>query len=373
MRHLSSYLPRYFRADRIVPLTIFVLFLGGIALAFANLFANLRARNIASGFGYLSQAAGFEIGDTWIHYSSQMTIGRALVVGLVNTLVASATIAILITLIGICVGLVMAFGGEGARASIKRYVYLTRNIPVLLHLVVWYSVFREGLPPPRGAFTLGSVVLSNRGLILPVPQNYGGLFEIAIGLTAALGLIAVSRLISGRWSKSWLAASIAVGLLAWFSFLPMTAPVLRGFNYVGGWVVTPEFCALVLALSFYTGGYVTEIVRGAIESFPKGQVEGAFALGLSRSQFFFLVMIPQVARTIAPAMVNQYVNVTKATSLGIVVGYPDLVSVSNTALNQTGQAVESIALILATYLAISLAVSFTSQRVFGGPAESTAR
>ncbi|PIT00820.1 hypothetical protein TSA1_08615 [Bradyrhizobium nitroreducens] len=372
MQYLSRFLLRNLRAERVAPLVIFIVFVGGVALVFANLFANLRSRNIASGFGYLSQAAGFEIGDTWIHYSSQMTIGRALIVGLVNTLVASTAIAVLITMIGICVGLVLAFGGELGRASIKRYVYLTRNIPVLLHLVVWYSVFREGLPPPRGAFTIGPIVLSNRGLILPIPQSYGGLFELAVGLAMGAGVIAISRSIVGRWSKLWLIVSTLSGILVWFILLPTNGPVLRGFNYVGGWVVTPEFCALVLALAFYTGGYVTEIVRGAIESFPQGQVEGAFALGLSRTQFFFLIMIPQITRTIAPAMVNQYVNVTKATSLGIIVGYPDLVSVSNTALNQTGQAVESIALLLATYLTISLAVSFASQRCFGETTERAA-
>ncbi|TYL88451.1 ABC transporter permease subunit [Bradyrhizobium rifense] len=373
MQSLSRLLRRGFGAERIASLLLFILIFGGVALASVNLSANLRARNIASGFGYLSQAAGFEIGETWIRYSSQMTIGRALLVGLVNTLVASTAIGILITLIGLCAGLVLAFGGEFGRASVKRYVGLTRNVPVLLHLVVWYALFREGLPPPRGAFTFGSIVLSNRGLILPIPQGHGGLIEPAIGLATAIGMIVVTRLFMGRWSKSWLAASIIGGIFVWLLLLPMNAPVLRGFNYVGGWVITPEFCALVLALAFYTGGYVTEIVRGSIESFPRGQVEGAFALGLSRTQFFFLVMTPQIARGIAPAMVNQYVNVTKATSLGIVVGYPDLVTVSNTALNQTGQAVEAIALILATYLAISLAVSFVSQCVFGEPAERAPR
>lgn len=369
MRDARRLLRRQLGTERLVPLLLFVVVIGGISLAFAALFANLRARNIASGFGYLSHVAGFEIGETWIAYSPQMTIGRALLVGLANTLVASVAISIFITLIGLCVGLVLSFGGMLGQAVVKRYVSLTRNVPALLHLIVWYALFREGLPPPRAAYRLGSLVLSNRGLLLPVPESFGGWPELAIVASATAVLAIAARLIIGRWSPSWIVAAVAVGLVVGMTQLPMNAPILRGFNYRGGWVVTPEFCAVVLALGFYTGGYVAEIVRGAITTFPRGQVEGAFALGLDKIPFFLLIMTPQVLRGIAPAMVNQYVNVTKATSLGIAVGYPDFVSVSNTALNQTGQAVEAIALILATYLAISLIVSFVSERVFGDPVE----
>lgn len=369
MRDARRLVRRQLGAERLVPLLLFVIVGGGVALAFTNLFATLRERNIASGFGYLSHVAGFEIGETWISYSPQMTIGRALLVGLANTLVASVAISLFITLIGLCVGLVLSFGGTFSQAVVKQYVSVTRNVPALLHLIVWYAVFREGLPAPRAAYTLGSFVLSNRGLIVPIPERFGGWYELAITLSTAAALALAARLTRGRWSPFWVVASALVGLVVGYSQLPMNAPVLRGFNYRGGWVVTPEFCAIVLALGFYTGGYVTEIVRGAITTFPRGQVEGAFALGLSKIRFFLIVMTPQVVRGIAPAMVNQYVNVTKATSLGIAVGYPDLVSVSNTALNQTGQAVEAIALILVIYLAISLTVSFISERVFGDPAE----
>lgn len=358
---------RQFRAERLVPVLLFALVVGGFSLAFANLFANLRARNIASGFGYLSRPAGFEIGDTWISYSPQMSAGRALLVGLVNTLVAGGGAAILVTLIGLFAGFVVAFGGGGGRAGLRRYVSLTRNVPLLLHIIAWYAVFRETLPAPRSALTFGSVVLSTRGLVLPIPREWGGLFELVTAIASTIGFALAFRVLRGRWSRFWIAVSACGGISVWLSLLPMNAPVLRGFNYTGGWTVSVEFCALVLALGFYAGGYVTEIVRGSIDSFPRGQVEGAFAIGLSKTQFFLLVMAPQIVRGIAPAMVNVYVNLIKATSLGIAIGYPDLVSVSNTELSQTGQAVEAIALILASYLVISLVVSFGSQRLFGDP------
>ena len=373
MRGFIRQLRRRLGPERLLPILLFVMVAGGVGLAFANLFANLHARNIASGFGYLSQAAGFEIGESWIRYTPQMSAARALLVGLINTLVAGGAVAVFITLIGLLAGLVLSFGGEVGQAVLARYVGLTRNMPVLLHLVVWYSIFREGLPPPRSALTLGPIVLSNRGLILPVPEGSGGWVELAIAVASAAGLAAVARAAKGRWSAAWTVFALLAGFLIWLCLLPMSVPMLRGFNYAGGWAISPEFCALVLALGLYGGGYVTEIVRGAVNSFPRGQVESAFALGLSRVQFFLLVMTPQLARSIAPAMVNQYVNVIKWTSLGIVIGYPDLISVSNMSLTQTGQAVEAIALILAIYLAISLFVSFVSQRVFGNTTETTLR
>lgn len=366
-------LRRLLRAEHLVPALLFAVVVGGLALAFANLFANLRARNISSGFGYLWQTAGFEIGETWIPYGPQMSFGRALLVGLVNTVVAGAAIGVLITVLATATGLVLAFGGQGGRAFLARYVSLTRNVPGLLHLLAWYAIFRESLPAPRNALTFGSLVLSNRGLALPVPAGLGGWMEAASAAGAALVLLMLIRAALGRLSRFWIVTCLCGGLLVWVAVLPHDVPRLRGFNYTGGWVVSPEFCALVLALSLYTGGFVTEIVRGAIDAFPRGQVEGAFALGLSRVQFFALVMTPQVVRTVAPAMVNQYVNVTKATSFGIVIGYPELVAVSNSSLNQTGQAVEAIALILVCYLSISLLVSFAAQRAFADPAEKRPR
>ena len=338
-----------------------------------NLFRNLRARNIASGFGYLSHPAGFEISDTWLTFSPGMTFGRALLVGLVDTVAAGGAIAALISLIGLSAGLVLSFAGPTGRKVLDRYVSLTRNVPVLLHVVVWYALFSQTLPPPRGAYRLGDLVLSNRGLILPFPRSFGGLTELAVGAGAAVALAGVLYIWKGRLSGRLGCAVAVAGCLAWICTLPMDKPVFRGFNYAGGWVLSVEFCALVIAIAVYTGGYVTEIVRGAVDSFPGGNVESAFALGLSRSQFFMLVMTPQVVRTIAPSMVNQYINVVKLTSLGIVVGYPDLVSVSNASLNQTGQAVEAIALILVIYLAISLVLSYTSHILFGRTAEIDSR
>lgn len=372
-RKLVETLRQLAGTQHLVPILLFLALASGVVLAFANLFRNLRARNISSGFGYLAQPAGFEIGDTWIAFSPEMSSGRALFVGLTNTLVAGGAVAILITLIGLLTGGVLSFAGTGGRSVLRRYVALTRNVPVLLHLVVCYALFRQALPPPREALVLGNLVLSNRGIILPVPRGYGGFTHLAVGVVVAVAAAGILRIGSGRWSRRWGMAAGCVGFLAWFCVLPMDRPVLRGFNYVGGWALSVEFCALVLALGVYTGGYVTEIVRGAVDSFPRGEVEGAFALGLSRPHFFMLVMVPQVVRTIAPAMVNQYVNVIKATSLGIVIGYPDLVSISNASLNQTGQAVEAIALILAIYLTISLLLSFTSQRLFGHPTGTNAK
>ena len=373
VRTRLTWVQRRTGAQHLVPVLLFLALACGFAFALANLQHNLRARNIASGFGYLAQPAGFEIGETWIAYSPEMSAGRALLVGLVNTLIAGGVIAVVITLIGVLTGVVFSFGGSSGRAALRRYVALTRNIPVLLHLVVWYALFRQTLPSPRQAFVLGDVVLSNRGLVLPVPIDIGELRQFATGLAVAFGAAGLLRLVFRRWSRLWAVASGCAGLLTWVCLLPTDPPVLRGFNYVGGRVLSIEFCALVLALGTYMGGYVTEIVRGAVDTFPRGEIEGAFALGLSRSQFFLLVMTPQVLRTIAPAMVNQYINVIKLTSLGIVIGYPDLVSVSNATLNQTGQAVEAVALILITYLALSLLLSLASQLLFGDRGGATSR
>lgn len=350
-------------AGNVAPILVFAIVIGSIALAFSNLMANLRARNIASGFDYIFQIAGFEIGESWIAYTAQMSTGRALLAGFINTIIAGGATALLITVIGAAAGLALSFGGAYSRTLLKYYVALTRNVPVLLHLVVWYAVFRETLPTPRGALSFGSIALSNRGLFLPYPRDFGGSTEIAIAVIAASVSAFSFRAVRGRWSLFWIAAAIGIGLLTWLISLPMNVPVLRGFNFVGGWTITPEFCALVLALGIYTGGYVTEIVRGAIDNFPKGQVEGAFSIGLSRTQFFLLILIPQLVRAIAPAMVNQYLNVIKGTSLGIIVGYPDLVTVSNTSLNQTGQAIEAVLIIMMTYLVISLLVSFLASRL----------
>ena len=351
--------------------------LGGLAwFLIANTLANLEARHIATGFAFLGQEAAFGIGEHLIPYSAADSYLRAFAVGLLNTLEVSALGILFCTLLGGLVGAARLSSNALVRTLAGGYVEAARNVPLLLQLLLWYALITEGLPAPRQALALfDSVFLSNRGLKLPVPLWAGATPALCLALAAAalaVGALAWAarriRARSGRELPTFrLAAALLIGLplaafLAAGAELPLERPRLAGFNFTGGMTLSPEFAALLFGLTVYTAAFVAEIARGGILAVPPGQTEAALALGLSRFRVLRLVVLPQALRVTVPPLTSQYLNLTKNSTLAVAIGYPDLVSVGNTAINQTGQAVECVAILMAVYLFLSLALSLAMNR-----------
>jgi len=274
----------------------------------SNTMANLEERRIASGFGFLNREAGFEIGESaFLRYGAADSYLRALFVGLTNTLLVAAIGIVLATILGTVIGLCRLSKNFLLRTLSGAYIEFIRNVPLLVQLFFWYAVITEGLPSAREALSpLPGVFLSNRGIFFP-------------------------------------------------SF--SSVPELQGFNFAGGFAISPEFAALLMGLATYTAAFIAEIVRAGILAVDRGQNEAAHALGLTRAQATRLVILPQALRVIVPPMTSQYLNLTKNSSLAVAIGYPDLVSIANTTMNQTGQAIEGVAIIMAVYLTISLSIS----------------
>ncbi|QNT70027.1 amino acid ABC transporter permease [Defluviicoccus vanus] len=342
-----------------------------VAYLVSNTLANLETRNIATGFGFLQREAGFGISESAIPYNPANTYFRALAVGVFNTLKVAVVGIILATFIGILAGVARLSRNWLVARLATCYVEGLRNIPVLLQLFFWYALITEGLPGPRQALNpLPGIFLSARGLKLPEPVWQT---THAVMLVVFLVAIAVAWAI-GRWAKLRQDRSgqvfptlpVSLGLIIGLPFLvwllggaPMAldVPALQGFNFVGGVTITPEFTALLVGLVLYTATFIAEIVRGGILAVAHGQTEAGLALGLSRGQVLRLVTLPQAMRVIIPPLTSQYLNLTKNSSLAVAIGFPDLVSVANTAINQTGQAVEGVAIIMAVYLTVSLSIS----------------
>jgi general L-amino acid transport system permease protein len=274
----------------------------------SNTVANLDERRIASGFGFLGREAGFEIGESlFLRYSASDSYLRALAVGLVNTLAVSLIGIVLATLLGAAIGVLRLSRNFLLRILCAAYVEFIRNVPLLVQLFFWYALITEVLPHPRAALApLPGVYLSNRGIYVP---GFDG------------------------------------------------PPELQGFNFTGGVAISPEFAALLTGLVIYTAAFIAEIVRAGIVALSRGQWDAAHAVGLTRRQALRHVILPQALRVIVPPMTSQYLNLTKNSSLAVAIGYPDLVSIANTTMNQTGQAIEGIAVIMAVYLTISLSIS----------------
>ncbi len=337
----------------------------------ANTVHNLAARNIQVGFGFLGKEAGFEIAESMIEYDASRSYARAFLVGLGNTLFVSAVGIVLATLIGTVVGVARLSSNWLVARLASGYVELMRNIPLLLQLFVWYGVFTELLPPVRQAIAFGDLAfISQRGFRFAWPAAHpawaaaGWAFVAA--LVAALAFRAAATRHQARTGRRWpvglvaLALLVGLPLLAWLAGgapVALDKPALRGFNFAGGVAISPEFTALLLGLSTYTAAFIAEVVRAGILAVDKGQGEAAMSLGLSPGHRLRLVTLPQALRVILPPMTSQYLNLTKNSSLAVAIGYPDLVSVANTSMNQTGQAIEAIAILMAVYLTISLAIS----------------
>ncbi|TDH39231.1 amino acid ABC transporter permease [Pseudohoeflea suaedae] len=341
----------------------------------SNAAGNLARAGIASGFDFFGERAGFEIGQTLVHYTNDSTYFRAFLVGLLNTLMVSALGILFATIIGFIVGLARLSRNYLIRKLATVYVETLRNIPLLLQLLFWYKAVLAVLPNPRETgLEQGTTVLwtlNNRGLYIPrlIPEAGASAILvaaiIAIALWVVIGMWAGKRQMrTGQQFPTFLTGlAILVGLpLLTFFLTGMPFDVefsaLQGFNMSGGTVIRPEFIALLLGLSLYTASFIAEIVRAGILAVAKGQTEAAYALGLSPNHTSRLVIIPQAMRVIIPPLTSQYLNLTKNSSLAVAIGYPDLVAVfGGTVLNQTGQAVEVITITMLVYLTISLLTS----------------
>jgi general L-amino acid transport system permease protein len=352
-----------------------VLFVGIIAALAAflihNTLTNLHRQNIATGFAFLDREAAFGIGESLIEYSPADTYGRAFLVGLTNTLYVSAIGIVLATILGTLMGLARLSSNWLVAKLAQVYVETFRNIPLALQLLFWWGLLREAAPAPRQAWEpITGVFVSNRGILFPVPKADPAHLWMVVAFAVGLSATWVIR----RWARQrqeqtgeqfpigWTGLGLIIGLpLA--AFLTGGAPTaldwpeLRGFNFAGGTGVSPEFGALLIGLVIYTASFTAEIVRAGILSVNWGQSEAAMALGLSGGQRMRLVVLPQALRVIVPPMTSEYLSLTKNSSLAVIIGYPDLVSIANTTMNQTGQAVEGIAMIMLVYLTISLVIS----------------
>lgn len=337
----------------------------------SNTLHNLSIRNISTGFDFLSRESGFAIGESPIAYGPENTYARAILVGLLNTIRVAVVGIVLATILGTIIGIARLSKNWLIAKLSMIYVEVIRNIPLLLQLFFWYAIITESMPGPRQALNLlPGVFVSNRGVKVPAPTDHFAYDLAAIGfLLAILLIILVVRYARKRQDATGLAFPVyrtGIALLVGMPFigwliggapLELDVPKLQGFNFVGGATLSPEFAALLFGLVLYTAGFIAEVVRSGIQAVNYGQWEAASALGLSRGQTLRLIVLPQSLRVIIPPMTSQYLNLTKNSSLAVAIGYPDIVSIANTTLNQTGQAIEGILIIMAVYLCISLSIS----------------
>jgi general L-amino acid transport system permease protein len=337
----------------------------------SNTLANLDRQSIATGFGFLQKEASFEIGESLIPYSAANSYARALWVGVLNTLKVSFIGIVLTVLLGTVVGIARLSSNWLVSRLAAVYIEVLQDIPVLLQLFFWYAIFYEMLPSPRQALNpVAGVFLSNRGLMLPVPAGHpawgymGWVFVLACGLVWIMRRWARQRQASTgkRFPVFWAGLGLILGLplVTWLVNGAPTAidvPRLAGFNFKGGIGISPEFAALLLGLVLYTAAFVAEIVRAGIQSVSKGQTEAAESIGLRPGLVLNLVILPQALRVIIPPLTSQMLNLTKNSSLAVAIGYPDFVSVANTTINQTGQAIEGVSMIMIVYLCFSLLTS----------------
>jgi general L-amino acid transport system permease protein len=341
------------------------------AYLLSNTLENMRVRGIKSGFDFITQPAGFAIGESVVPFDSAESYGKAFLVGLSNTFRVAITGIVLATVIGTLVGIGRLSRNLLVRSLSGAYVDLIRNVPLLLQLFMWYFVLTEMLPSIEEAMhPLPGVFLSKNGLQFPhpewVPGQWGTVAGFVVGLVGVWGWARWVRArhdATGQTPMFVLPALVILVLATLAGWLIGGAPTALDLpekteiNVVGGGAVTPEYLTVLFGLTIYTAAYIAEVVRAGIQSVAYGQHEASLSLGLTRVMELRLVQLPQALRVIIPPMTNQYLNLTKNSSLAVAVGYPDLVSISNTSLNQTGRAIECIALVMACYLTMSLLTS----------------
>ncbi len=341
--------------------------------AVTNAIEHLERAHIASGFGFWDQAAGFDISQTLIFYSSQVsTYGRAFWVGLLNTLLVAGIGIVLATVLGFVVGISRLSKNWLLAKTAGGYVEIIRNIPLLLQLLFWYNAVLKALPEMRDSIVIArGAYLNNRGLFLPQPVFLHGFGVVIAAAAVAVAAAVVFTLAARRRQKhTGKRLPVAAVVLALLIGLPLVAFVLKGlpltfnypevgrFNIAGGVAVLPEFAALLFGLSIYTAAFIAEVVRAGILAVSRGQIEAAYSLGLRPRPTLRLIVVPQAMRVIIPPLTSQYLNLTKNSTLAVAIGYPDLVQVfTGTVLNQTGQAVEVVAITMLVYLTISLVTS----------------
>jgi general L-amino acid transport system permease protein len=336
-----------------------------------NTLANLERQAIATGFGFLEKQSSFEIGESLVSYSAADTYLKALLVGALNTLLVSFIGIILTIILGTFIGIARLSTNWLLSKVAAIYIEFFQDIPILLQLFFWYAFFYEILPQPRQAINLlNGVFLCNRGLILAIPAAHPAFKYMAVAFL--IGCLAVYLM--RRWArkrqdetgrifpvfKAAVGILIGLPLITWWAAGAPTAmdmPVLKGFNFQGGITVSPEFTAVLLGLVLYTAAFVAEVVRAGIQSVSRGQTEAAASIGLKPGQILNLVILPQALRVIIPPLTSQMLNLTKNSSLAVAIGYPEFVSVAGTTINQTGQAIEGVALIMTVYLIFSLTTS----------------
>lgn len=337
-----------------------------ITYAIHNAMINLRAQGIAFGFDFLKHRAGFGIIQSMLDYDENSTYGRAFLVGLTNTFLVSGLGIFLATLLGFLIGVARLSPNWLIKKIASVYIETFRNLPLLLQIFFWYFVILRSLPNPRSSFSLAeSFFLNNRGFYIPKPSNslYIYLFIISSSLAIITSVVTLLKKKLDDQTKLFDMRHLLIFLMLLVSILSIILPhwhkpSLQGFNFSGGIALIPELVALLGALTIYTASFIAETVRAGIEAIPKGQWEAALSLGLNRRQTLGSVIIPQALRIIVPPLTSQYLNLTKNSSLAAAIAYPDLVSVfAGTVLNQTGQAVEVIAITMSVYLSISLSIS----------------
>ena len=347
---------------------LILVFIGWYLLS--NTLENLHSQKIATGFDFLWEESAFEIGESLIPYAPTDSYARALVVGFLNTLKTAVIGIVLTVLLGTLMG-IARLSRNGLIAGLAAvYIDLFRNIPVLLQLFFWYALFRQ-FPAPRQALEpFAGVFVCNRGFLFPAPQINGpeGLVLICVPVALVLWwwLCRQNRIYREGHGKNRIHPAalslvpvlvvLGVNMVAGATW-QLDTPTLRGFNFRGGGILTPEFGALLMGLVIYTGTFVAEIVRSGILAVDRGQVEAGRSVGLSNTKILVLIVLPQALRAIIPPLTSQMLNLTKNSTLAVAVGYPDLVSVANTTLNQTGQAIEAISIIMVVYLLFSLMTS----------------
>ncbi len=347
----------------------FVAFIGYYLIS--NVQTNMEKQSIASGFGFIEKEAAFEIGESLIDYSAADTYGRALLVGVLNTLKVSLVGMILTTILGTIIGVCTLSSNWLVSKFGTMYVELFQNIPVLLQLFFFYALFYEIFPAPRQALNpVTGVFITNRGIDFPVPAPDPAWGYVGLAFVVACIVIwLVNRWAVKRQERSgqqfptfWVGLGILIGLplLTWLlngAPTEMDVPVLKGFNFQGGRNISPEFSALLIGLVLYTASFIAQIVRAGIQSISHGQTEAAMSIGLKPGLVLKLVIFPQALRVIVPPLTSQLLNLTKNSSLAVAIGYPDFVQVAGTTINQTGQAVEGVAMMMVVYLTFSLLTS----------------
>jgi general L-amino acid transport system permease protein len=365
----------FWRDERVIQVAAQILFLALViwvgSIALRNMLTSLQQQGLVLGFDFLNSGAGFDISDAPIPYSSTDTFARALQVGLLNTILVSVLGIVLSTLLGIVVGVARLSSNWLVNRMAWVFVEVMRNVPLLVLLVFIYTAFFLKLPRARQAVSLGPIYLSNRGVAIPwgEPTDTWSLYvSVLIGALIAGAVVGLAM----RWWQNRsgrprpqvvpsLLTMALIALIGWFVLpqppLALSLPEIAGFNFRGGQVLSPEFMALLIGLVIYTAAFIGEVVRAGIQAVPKGQVEAARALGLNPARTLRLVVFPQALRVIIPPVTNQYLNLTKNSTLAVAIGYPDLFGISGTIINQTGRAVEMIAVVMAVYLTLSLITS----------------